>query len=200
MAGQLDKDQQGFSDADLIETRIDGQTVYSGSFFRIEKDQARLPDGTSAFREFMRHPGAAAVIPLFEDGTVLVERQFRYPMGRVFIELPAGKIDRGEHSLETARRELEEETGYVADEWYFVTTIHNAIGYSDEHIDLYLAKGLRKGTVHLDAEEFIQSFRMPASELVDGVRQGRITDVKTVVGVFWLEKIITGQWNAEKMA
>ena len=200
MAGQLDKDQQGFSDTDLIETRIDGQTVYSGSFFHIEKDQARLPDGTSAFREFMRHPGAAAVIPLFEDGTVLVERQFRYPMGRVFIELPAGKIDRGEHSLETARRELEEETGYVADEWYFVTTIHNAIGYSDEHIDLYLAKGLRKGTVHLDAEEFIQSFRMPASELVDGVRQGRITDVKTVVGVFWLEKIITGQWNAEKMA
>lgn len=200
MAGQQDKDQQGFSDTDLIETRIDGRTVYSGSFFRIEKDQARLPDGTSAFREFMRHPGAAAVIPLFEDGTVLVERQFRYPMGRVFIELPAGKIDRGEHSLETARRELEEETGYVADEWYFVTTIHNAIGYSDEHIDLYLAKGLRKGTVHLDAEEFIQSFRMPASELVDGVRQGRITDVKTVVGVFWLEKIITGQWNAEKMA
>ena len=200
MAGQDDKVQQGFADADLIETRIDGQTVYAGSFFSIEKDQARLPDGTSAFREFMRHPGAAAVIPLFEDGTVLVERQFRYPMDRIFIELPAGKIDKGEHSLETARRELEEETGYVADEWYFVTTIHNAIGYSDEHIDLYLARGLRKGTAHLDAEEFIQSFRMPASELVDGVRQGQITDVKTVVGIFWLEKIITGQWNAEKMA
>ncbi len=200
MAGELDKVQKRFADADLIEARMDGQTVYSGSFFRIEKDQVRLPDGASAFREFMRHPGAAAVIPLFEDGTVLLERQFRYPMNRIFIELPAGKIDRGEHSLETARRELEEETGYVADEWYFVTTIHNAIGYSDEHIDLYLAKGLRKGTAHLDAEEFIQSFRMPASELVDGVRQGRITDVKTVVGVFWLEKIITGQWNAEKMA
>ncbi len=199
MTGQADKDQRFFSDTDLIETRIDGQTVYPGSFFRIEKDRVCLPDGTSAFREFMRHPGAAAVIPLFEDGTVLVERQFRYPMGQIFIELPAGKIDKGEHSLETARRELEEETGYVADEWYFVTVIHNAIGYSDEHIDLYLAKGLRKGKVHLDDEEFIQSFRMPVTELVDWIRQGRITDVKTIVGVFWLEKIISGQWNAEKM-
>lgn len=199
MAGQVDGEKQVFSDADLIETRIDGQTVYSGSFFQIEKDRVRLPDGGSAFREFMRHPGAAAVIPLFEDGTVLVERQFRYPMDRIFIELPAGKIDRGEHPLATARRELAEETGYVADEWFFVTTIHNAIGYSDEHIDLYLAKKLRKGEAHLDAEEFIQSFRVPATELVDWVKQGRITDVKTVVGIFWLEKIITGQWNAEKM-
>ena len=200
MAGQADDIQKRFLDADLIETRIDGQTVYPGSFFRIEKDEVRLPDGGTAFREYMRHPGAAAVIPLFEDGSVLVERQFRYPMDRIFIELPAGKIDRGEHSLETARRELAEETGYVADEWYFVTTIHNAIGYSDEHIDLYLAKGLRKGEAHLDAEEFIQSLRMPAGELVDWVRQGRITDVKTIVGIFWLEKIVTGQWNAEKMA
>ena len=199
MTRQLDRDSKGFSDAGLIETRIDGQTVYPGSFFKIEKDQVRLPDGGSAFREFMRHPGAAAVIPLFEDGTVLVERQFRYPMNRIFIELPAGKIDKGEHSLTTARRELAEETGYIADEWYFVTTIHNAIGYSDEHIDLYLAKKLRKGEAHLDAEEFIQSFRIPATELVDGVRQGRITDVKTIVGIFWLEKIIMGQWNAEKM-
>ena len=199
MAGQADSIGQGFSDADLIETRIDGETVYPGSFFRIEKDRVKLPDGGTAFREFMRHPGAAAVIPLFEDGTVLVERQFRYPVDRVFIELPAGKIDRGEHSLETARRELAEETGYAADEWYFVTTIHNAIGYSDEHIDLYLAKKLHKGKAHLDAEEFIQSLRMPVGELVDWVRQGRITDVKTIVGIFWLEKIITGQWNAEKM-
>ena len=200
MAGQADGIEQGFSDAELIETRIDGQTVYPGSFFSIEKDQVRLPDGSSAFREFMRHPGAAAVIPLFEDGTVLVERQFRYPMDRIFLELPAGKIDRGEHSLETARRELAEETGYVADEWFFVTTIHNAIGYSDEHIDLYLAKKLRKGKAHLDAEEFIQPLKMPVTELVDGVRQGRISDVKTIVGIFWLEKIVTGQWNAEKMA
>ena len=200
MAGQADSIGQGFSDADLIETRIDGETVYPGSFFRIEKDRVRLPDGGTAFREFMRHPGAAAVIPLFEDGTVLVERQFRYPVDRVFIELPAGKIDRGEHSLETARRELAEETGYAADEWYFVTTIHNAIGYSDEHIDLYLAKKLHKGKAHLDAEEFIQSLRMPVGELVDWVRQGRITDVKTIVGIFWLEKIAAGQWNAEKMA
>ncbi len=199
MVDQMDDIQNGFSDAGLTETRIDGQTVYSGSFFCIEKDQVRLPDGTSAFREFMRHPGATAVIPLFEDGTVLVERQFRYPVNRIFIELPAGKIDKGEESLEAAQRELAEETGYVADEWFFVTTIHNAIAYSDEHINLYLAKTLRKGNAHPDAEEFIQSFRMPATELVDWVRQGKISDVKTMVGIFWLEKIITGQWNVQKM-
>lgn len=199
MTDNKNTNPQGFSDEGLIETRIDGETAYPGSFFSIQKDSVRLPDGAVAYREFMRHPGAATIIPLFDDGTVLVERQFRYPMNQIFIELPAGKIDQGEHSFETAKRELEEETGYVADEWYFVTTIHNAIGYSDEHIDIYLAKGLRQGKVRLDEEEFIQSFRIPVTELLDWVKNGQVTDVKTIIGAFWLEKIVSGQWNAEKM-
>lgn len=202
----VEKDQlqdvngQAFSDEGLVETKLEGKTVYPGSFFSIEKDTVRLPDGSTAFREFMRHPGAAAMIPLFEDGTVLLERQFRYPVNKVFWELPAGKIDAGESSFETAKRELAEETGYEADEWYFVTTIHNAIGYSDEHIDLYLAKNLKKGRAHLDSEEFIEVVKMPIQKLVNMIRDGQITDVKTIVGIFWLEKIITGQWNVEKMA
>lgn len=199
MTDRYDTNPEGFLDKDLIETRIDGGTAYEGSFFSIQKDNVRLPDGAVAFREFMHHPGAATIIPLFDDGTVLVERQFRYPMNRIFIELPAGKIDQGEDPFETAKRELEEETGYVADEWYFVTTIHNAIGYSDEHIDLYLAKGLRQGKVRLDEEEFIQSFRISAIELIDWVKKGQVTDVKTIIGTFWLEKIVSGQWNVEKM-
>ncbi len=199
MGSQLTANPSGLSDEALTETELDGQTVYEGSFFSVRKDRVRLPNGNVAAREYIHHPGAVVVLPLFDDGTVLVERQFRYPLKRIFIEFPAGKIDSGEDGLTSAKRELEEETGYVASEWRYVTTIHNAIGYSDERLYIYLASGLKAGPSRPDDEEFIQTFRIPAEELLDWVRTGRVTDVKTVIGAFWLEKIATGQWDAEKI-
>ncbi|MDF3037014.1 MAG: ADP-ribose pyrophosphatase, partial [Paucimonas sp.] len=127
-------------DQHLTETQLESEPAYEGHFLKIQKDKIRLPDGSTSTREYIRHPGAVVVIPLFEDGSVLMERQFRYPLRRVFIEFPAGKIDPNEDPLECAKRELQEETGFTATEWQFVCTIHNAIAYSDEHLDIYLAR------------------------------------------------------------
>lgn len=190
---------EGLSDSDLIETYMDGETVYRGSFFNVEKDRVRLPDGEMAIREYIRHPGAVVILPLFDDGTVLLERQFRFPVNRIFLEFPAGKIDRGEETLDSAKRELAEETGYTASDWYYVTTIHNAIGYSDEQLVVYLAKGLHAGKARPDEEEFVQTFKAPVSGLLEWVRSGTITDVKTVIGTFWLEKIVNDQWEVKKL-
>jgi ADP-ribose pyrophosphatase len=180
---------------DLKETRIDGEVAYDGSFLKITRDRISLPDGAETYREFIRHPGAVVILPLFEDGSVLLERQFRYPLDRVFIEYPAGKIDQGEDHLECAKRELQEETGYTASDWQFLCTIHNAIAYSDEHLELYLARGLTAGEAKLDDGEFLETFRASVPELLEMVRRGEITDVKTVIGTFWLEKILSGSWT-----
>ena len=137
------------------------------------------------------------ILCLFDDGRVLLERQYRYPNDRVFIELPAGKIDAKEDSLVAAKRELEEETGYTATDWQFVCTIHNAIAYSDEHLDLFLARGLRAGEAKLDDGEFLEIFHATIPEMLEMVRRGEITDVKTIIGTFWLEKIAAGTWKPE---
>ena len=126
----------------LKETRIDSALVYEGVFLKVRKDLARLPDGSQAVREFVEHPGAACMVPLFDDGRLLIERQFRYPLQQTFIEFPAGKLDRGERAIETARRELLEETGYEASQWAFLTRIHPTIGFSDEILDIFLCRGL----------------------------------------------------------
>jgi ADP-ribose pyrophosphatase len=179
---------------DLKETRLDGEVVFDGRFLKVTRDRITLPDGAETYREFIRHPGAVVILPLFDDGSVLLEKQFRYPLDKVFIEYPAGKIDPGEDHLECAKRELQEETGYTASNWDFVCTIHNAIAYSDEHLELYLARGLTAGPARLDEGEFLETFRATVPELLEMVKSGQITDVKTVIGTFWLEKILAGHW------
>ncbi|MFZ6657715.1 NUDIX domain-containing protein [Undibacterium sp. TJN19] len=178
----------------LQETRVSGELAYDGSFLKVDKDIVSLPDGQTATREYIRHPGAVVVIPLFDDGRILLEKQFRYPLHQVFIEFPAGKIDAGEDPLVCAQRELREETGYTATDWSFVCTIHNAIAYSDEHLDIYLAKGLTAGQAALDEEEFLEVFTASLPEMLAWIKNGQITDVKTVIGTFWLEKILAGKW------
>ena len=182
-------------DDHLKETKIDGELAYDGNFLKVSRDRVKLPDGKITQREYIRHPGAVVILALFDDGRVLLERQFRYPNDQVFIEFPAGKIDPGEASLACAKRELEEETGYTATDWQFVCTIHNAIAYSDEHLDLFLARGLKEGEAKLDDGEFLETFTATIPEMLEMVKRGDITDVKTVIGTFWLEKIAAGTWK-----
>ena len=181
----------------LTETRIDGELVYDGHFLKVQRDTIELPNGKQTGREYILHPGAVVILPLFDDGTVLLERQFRYPMHQVFIEFPAGKIDAGEDTLACAKRELVEETGYTATDWQFVSTIHNAIAYSDEHLELYLARGLTKGEQQLDDGEFLEVFTATIDELLQWVREGKVTDVKTIIGAFWLDKLRSGDWKLD---
>lgn len=179
----------------LTETRVDGIEAYDGPFLKVQRDQVTLPDGMSATREYIRHPGAVVILPVFDDGTILLERQFRYPLDQIFIEFPAGKIDPGEDPLACAQRELREETGYTARDWRFVCTIHNAIAYSDEHLDLYIAEGLTAGPSALDKGEFLDVFTAQLADLITWIREGKVTDVKTIIGAFWLEKLARKEWS-----
>lgn len=184
----------------LRETRLSSERVFDGHFVRVNRDVVRLPDGKQTIREYFIHPGAVMMIPLLDDGQVVLERQWRYPLARAFIEFPAGKIDHGESPIATAIRELREETGYVAAKLSYLCTINNAISYSNEHIDFYLAQELSLGQAKLDDGEFLDVFTVPAQQVVDWVRDGTITDVKTIIGAFWLEKIVKGEWHPEKGA
>jgi ADP-ribose diphosphatase len=181
---------------DLRERRISSKLVYDGKLLKVRSDTVQLPDGGTAGREWIEHPGAVAILAVTGAGELVMERQFRYPLGRDMIEVPAGKIDPGEDPLATAKRELAEETGYSASEWSHVATIHLAIGYSNEHIEIYLAKGLRQDKASLDDEEFLEVFTLPLATALDWVREGRITDSKTVSSLFWAEKVLAGGWGA----
>jgi ADP-ribose pyrophosphatase len=182
-------------DGHLKEAKVDSALVYEGDFLKVQRDIVRLPDGKTTAREYIRHPGAVVILPLFDDGSVLLERQFRYPLNQVFIEFPAGKIDPDETSLVCAKRELQEETGYIATDWQFICTIHNAIAYSDEHLDIFLARGLIAGESRLDDGEFLETFSAPLADMMAWVREGKVTDVKTIIGAFWLDKILSGSWR-----
>ena len=177
---------------ELKETQIDTALVYEGNFIKVSKDNARMPDGSVSSREYIRHPGAVTVLALLDNGKLIMERQFRYAPQQEFIELPAGKIDYNEDILVTAQRKLLEETGYVAREWTHVTTAWPCIGYSDERIEYFLARGLTHQGSQLDDGEFLEIFELSVAEAIDRVRLGKINDSKTIVGLFWMEKLQQG--------
>jgi ADP-ribose pyrophosphatase len=182
-------------DALLREVPVRSERVFDGVFLHVNRDTVRLPDGHETQREYILHPGAVMLIPLLDRERVVMERQWRHPLARSFIEFPAGKIDAGEEPLETARRELLEETGYSATSIQYVCTINNAISYSNERILVFLATGLVGGERKLDAGEFLEVVTLSPRAILDAVREGVITDVKTIIGAFWLEKLLANEWT-----
>jgi ADP-ribose pyrophosphatase len=179
-------------DQHLKEERVSGEDIYDGIFLKMKRDQVSLPDGNQAVREYLTHPGAVAILALLDDGRVLLERQFRYPIAKVCIEIPAGKLEPGEDRLACAKRELLEETGYCATSWHFIRRIHPVISYSTEFIDIYLAEGLVPGESQLDKEEFLDVFAAPLEQLITWVEAGEITDVKTTIATYWLDRYRRG--------
>jgi ADP-ribose pyrophosphatase len=179
----------------LVETTLASETVYAGNLLHVKRDRVRLPNGSETGREYIVHPGAVLAVPVLDDGSIVFERQFRYPLGRAFIELPAGKIDPGEDPLETGRRELLEETGYTAREWKKLAVLHPCIGYSDEVIHVYLAAGLEAGDHRRDHDESLDVFAMTLPQAMQALRNGEITDGKTMIALFWAEKHLNGSWR-----
>ena len=179
-------------DAHLKEERLDTHDLHCGIFLNMKRDTVRLPDGSQAVREYLTHPGAVAIVAILDDGRILLERQYRYPVARVCMEIPAGKLDLGEDPLVCAQRELQEETGYTAAKWSYIRRIHPVISYSTEFIDIYLAEGLTKGQRQLDDEEFLDVFAASLDELLAWVEEGVITDVKTTISAYWLDRYQRG--------
>jgi ADP-ribose pyrophosphatase len=174
---------------DLREHSLSSEQVFDGVLLKVYRDRVRLPDGSESGREYIRHPGAVAIVPLFDDGRVLLERQFRYPHRREFIEVPAGKIDAGEPALATAKRELLEETGYRAEAWTRIGVVHTAIAYTDEAIELFTARKLTLSERKLDEGEFLEIFSVPFGEAIAMIRDGRITDAKTVAALLMVHAL-----------
>ena len=181
-------------DDHLVERLIDSTQVYRGHFLDVRRDSIVLPDGKTAHREYIRHPGAVMVVPLLDDGRLLMERQYRYPMARVMLEFPAGKLDAGEEPLVCGQRELLEETGYRAAEWAYAGVLHNAIAYSDEGIHIYFARGLQRGEQKLDDGEFLEIVTHTVDELDRMAASGELTDAKTLIGLLWLQRWRQGVW------
>lgn len=180
----------------LLESQQSSREVLRGEFLHAFQDTVVLPDGGTSIREYIVHPGATMVIAMDEaaDGILrlVLERQFRYPIGRVMVEFPAGKRDAGESSFACARRELREETGYSADEWAFAGQLHPAIAYSTECIDIWFARRLTLGERHLDTGEFLDVFTATPAELLGWCLDGTITDAKTLTGTLWLQNVLAG--------
>ncbi len=177
-------------DDHLRENRVSSEDVYTGKFLKLKNDIVRLPDGGQTYREYLIHPGAIAIMPILNDGRILLERQFRYPVDTAMIEIPAGKLEAGEDPLNCAKRELLEETGYTAQTWEFLGRIHPVISYSTEFIDIYLAKDLTAGERSLDEGEFLDVFAASLEQMHEWIASGKITDVKTIISVYhWARRL-----------
>lgn len=181
---------------DYTEHTLDSTTVYRGKLLHVMLDTVRLADSSVSKREYIRHPGAVMVLAFSDERTIVLERQFRYAVDQHLIELPAGKLEAGEDPLEAAQRELREECGYVAGSWKHLNTIHPCVGYADERIEFYLARDLRQVGRLLDDGEFLDVLHVPVADAVTWIREGRITDVKALMGILWAEKIVRGDWDA----
>jgi len=175
---------------DLTEHCISSETIASGGMLTVKRDQVRLPNGHSSQREYVTHPGAVVIVPILLNGNIILERQFRYPLHQVFIELPAGKIDAGEEILITGQRELLEETGYRGNDWIKLGHQHPCIGYSNEVIHMYLARGLTAGAHQRDADESLEVFEASLSDCMKMIQTGEITDGKTIIALFFAEKYL----------
>jgi ADP-ribose pyrophosphatase len=181
-------------DKHLHERLVAGEQVWQGRFLDVRRDTVALPNGHRATREYIVHPGAVMVVPILDDGRLVMERQHRHPMGRVMLEFPAGKIDPGEPPFTCAVRELAEETGYRACEWARAGILHNAIAYSTEGIEIWFARGLERGAARLDAEEFLEVVVHDEATIDALCARGEVTDAKTLIGLLWLQKWRSGQW------
>jgi len=191
-------------DIHLIENKTESREILRGHFLHAFRDTVSLPDGTSAIREYIVHPGAVMVIPLLTDACgqlrIVLERQFRYPIGQVMIEFPAGKLDPEESIANCARRELLEETGYTAREWARAGVMHPVISYSTEFIDIWFARDLALGERKLDQGEFLDVITATPDEFLQWCAQGKVTDAKTLAGALWLQNVLSGAWLLEWVA
>jgi ADP-ribose pyrophosphatase len=186
-------------DSDFTEKELSSETVFSGKLLVARKDIVAFPDGRKASREYIIHPGAAAIVPLLEGERLLLVRQYRYPIRAVTLEIPAGKIDGEESPLACAKRELQEETGYIANAWSYLSLNHPTVGYSTEAIHLFLAEDLEAAEEQLLDDEWTEPVVMSLDQALSKIREGIITDAKTIVGVLWAEKISEGLWEPKRM-
>ncbi len=182
------------NDAELMEHTLASERVFDGRLLKVNRDQVKLANGHETVREWIAHPGAVVMIAPLENGKLLFERQFRYPHRQVFLELPAGKIDTNEHPLDTARRELREETGYKAKTWRHLATMHPCIGYSDERIEIFWAQGLSYVGAALDQGELLDVIELSVADALLAVRDGEITDGTTIAALMWADKVSQGEW------
>ena len=180
-------------DEHLVERQIESTQVYKGKLLNVRSDRVLLPDGTEATREYIMHSGAAMIIPVLPNGDLVMERQFRYPVGRVLIEFPAGKLDPGEEMLVTAQRELLEETGYRAAKWEFLAKVIPIVSYTNEQIEIFLATELTLEKSKLDVGEFLEVFTISFDEAFAKMKAGEIVDGKTVIGLYMLRERGFGQ-------
>jgi ADP-ribose pyrophosphatase len=174
--------------ADFTESSVSSELVYDGRLLKVYRDQVRLHDGSPASREYVKHPGAVMILAFVDEATIVLERQYRYPKHRHFIEIPAGKLEPDEPPLETARRELVEECGFEASEWWKIATLDPSIGYSTEVIHLYGARGLKHVGAALDVGEHLQVFEAKVADVLEWIRDGLVTDTKTTFALLWWDK------------